>query len=94
MACGLATGFWSLFLARVGVGFGEAGGVAPAYSLVSDYFPRAQRARALALHDPVATPYDPDHYQGKIDDWLERYGPFLGAGSSAPAETSQGELAL
>ena len=50
MACGLATGFWSLFLARVGVGFGEAGGVAPAYSLVSDYFPKAQRARALAAY--------------------------------------------
>lgn len=50
MACGLASGFWSLFLARVGVGFGEAGGVAPAYSLVSDYFPKAQRARALAAY--------------------------------------------
>lgn len=50
MACGLATGFWSLFLARVGVGFGEAGGVAPAYSLVSDYFPKEQRARALAAY--------------------------------------------
>ncbi len=53
-----------------------------------------QRARALALHDPVAAPYDPDHYLGKIDDWLERYGPFLGAGSPAQAEPSQGELAL
>ncbi len=50
MACGLATGFWSLFMARVGVGFGEAGGVAPAYSLVSDYFPKSQRARALAAY--------------------------------------------
>ncbi len=50
MACGLATGFWSLFLSRVGVGFGEAGGVAPAYSLVSDYFPKEQRARALAAY--------------------------------------------
>ena len=50
MLCGAATGFWSLFLARVGVGFGEAGGVAPAYSLVSDYFPREQRARALAAY--------------------------------------------
>lgn len=50
MVCGLATGFWSLFLARVGVGFGEAGGVAPAYSLVSDYFPKEQRARALAAY--------------------------------------------
>ena len=50
MLCGAATGFWSLFLSRVGVGFGEAGGVAPAYSLVSDYFPREQRARALAAY--------------------------------------------
>jgi predicted MFS family arabinose efflux permease len=47
--CGLATGFWSLFLARVGVGVGEAGGVAPSYSLIADYFPRHQRARALAV---------------------------------------------
>lgn len=49
-ACGLATGFWSLFLCRMGVGVGEAGGVAPAYSLISDYFPPAQRARALAAY--------------------------------------------
>jgi MFS family permease len=48
--CGLTTGFWQLFLARVGVGIGEAGGVAPAYSLISDYFPKKQRARALALY--------------------------------------------
>jgi MFS family permease len=32
----------------MGVGVGEAGGVAPAYSLVADYFPPHQRARALA----------------------------------------------
>jgi len=49
-ACGLATGFWQLFLLRMGVGVGEAGGVAPAYSLISDYFPREQRARALAAY--------------------------------------------
>ena len=49
-ACGLATGFWGLFLCRMGVGVGEAGGVAPAYSLISDYFPKEQRARALAAY--------------------------------------------
>ncbi|MDB5424506.1 MAG: major facilitator family transporter [Phenylobacterium sp.] len=49
-ACGLATGFWPLFLCRMGVGVGEAGGVAPAYSLISDYFPKEQRARALAAY--------------------------------------------
>lgn len=48
--CGLAGSFWHLFLARVGVGIGEAGGVAPAYSVISDYFPREQRARALAVY--------------------------------------------
>jgi predicted MFS family arabinose efflux permease len=49
-ACGLAQNFWQLFLARLGVGVGEAGGVAPAYSLVADYFPPHQRARALAVY--------------------------------------------
>jgi len=48
--CGFAGSFWQLFLARVGVGVGEAGGVAPAYSLVCDYFPKHQRARALAFY--------------------------------------------
>jgi MFS family permease len=47
--CGTATGFWQLFLYRVGVGVGEAGGVAPSYALIADYFPRERRARALAI---------------------------------------------
>jgi len=49
-ASGLATNFWQLFMARLGVGIGEAGGVAPAYSLISDYFPQDQRARALSVY--------------------------------------------
>jgi predicted MFS family arabinose efflux permease len=48
--CGVATGYPALFASRVGVGAGEAGGVAPAYSLVSDYFPPQERARALAAY--------------------------------------------
>lgn len=47
--CGQAQSFWQLLAARAGVGVGEAGGVAPAYALVSDYFPPQQRARALAV---------------------------------------------
>jgi len=47
--CGLAQNFWHLFLARMGVGIGEAGGVAPSYALISDFFPREKRARALAF---------------------------------------------
>jgi predicted MFS family arabinose efflux permease len=48
--CGLAQNFGQLFMARLGVGIGEAGGVAPAYSLIADYFPRHQRARALSIY--------------------------------------------
>jgi predicted MFS family arabinose efflux permease len=47
--CGLATGFVSLFLSRIGVGVGEAGGLAPSASLVSDYFKPERRARVFAL---------------------------------------------
>ncbi len=48
--CGMAGSFTQLFLCRMGVGVGEAGGVAPSYSLVADYFPPHQRARALAAY--------------------------------------------
>ena len=48
--CGLTGNFIQLFFARMGVGVGEAGGVAPAYSLIADYFPPKQRARALAIY--------------------------------------------
>lgn len=47
--CGAATSFTGLFLARVGVGIGEAGGTAPTYSLISDYFPRKRRATIFAI---------------------------------------------
>lgn len=49
-ACGLATGFFSLALARIGVGVGEAGGSPPAYSIISDYFPASRRGQALAIY--------------------------------------------
>lgn len=47
--CGTATGYLQLFLYRLGVGVGEAGGVAPSYALIADYFPPERRARALAI---------------------------------------------
>jgi len=47
--CGTATSFGQLFLYRLGVGVGEAGGVAPSYALIADYFPPQRRARALAI---------------------------------------------
>jgi MFS family permease len=48
--CGTATGFTQLFLYRLGVGVGEAGGVAPSYALIADYFPPERRARAMAIY--------------------------------------------
>lgn len=48
--CGLARGFPALFAARVGVGVGEAAGVAPSYALLSTAFPERSRARALAIY--------------------------------------------
>jgi MFS family permease len=48
--CGTAQGYWSLFLYRLGVGVGEAGGVAPSYALIADYFPPETRGRALGIY--------------------------------------------
>lgn len=48
-----------------------------------------QRARPLALYDASTAPYDPDYYLKKIDDWLDRYGAFLGV---KPGDSNQGDL--
>ncbi|MES2043919.1 MAG: MFS transporter [Pseudomonadota bacterium] len=48
--CGFATGFGQLFAARIGVGVGEAGGIAPSYAVIADMFPPRSRARALAVY--------------------------------------------
>ncbi|WP_305098562.1 spinster family MFS transporter [Croceibacterium aestuarii] len=48
--CALAQGFWHIFLARLGVGIGEAGGVAPSYAVIGDYFPSEKRAFALSIY--------------------------------------------
>ena len=53
-ACGLARSFFGLFLARVGVGVGEATLSPAAYSMISDYFPREQLGRALGVYQSGA----------------------------------------
>jgi MFS family permease len=50
-ACGLARNYWQLFLARVGVGVGEATLNPSALSLISDYFPRNARGRGIAFYN-------------------------------------------
>jgi predicted MFS family arabinose efflux permease len=47
--CGAATGYSGLFLARMGVGVGEAGAGAPSQSIISDLFPPQRRGLALGL---------------------------------------------
>jgi MFS family permease len=48
-ACGLAQNFIQLMFARIAVGIGEASCIPPSHSVISDYFPRSQRATALAI---------------------------------------------
>lgn len=48
-ACGLAGSFWQLFLARMGVGVGEATLSPATYSLIADLFPEDKRGRAMAI---------------------------------------------
>ncbi|CAD5251176.1 MULTISPECIES: MFS transporter [unclassified Imperialibacter] len=47
---GSATSFIHLFLARIGVGVGEAGGSPPSHSMISDIFPPKKRATALSIY--------------------------------------------
>jgi MFS family permease len=47
--CSLASSFGSLFLARMGVGVGEATLSPSAYSLISDYFPRERLGAAISV---------------------------------------------
>jgi MFS family permease len=47
---GLATSYWSLLAARLGVGVGEAGGSPPAHAMISDLYEPDRRARALAIY--------------------------------------------
>jgi MFS family permease len=50
MACGLAGTFMALFLARLGVGAGEAGLSPATYSLIGDLFPRERLGRAIGVY--------------------------------------------
>jgi MFS family permease len=48
--CGAAQTFLQLFLARVGVGIGEAGGTPPAHSLITQLASPEKRASALSFY--------------------------------------------
>lgn len=50
LLAGAAWNFMVLAIARMGVGVGEAGCTPTAHSLISDYFPKESRARAMAIY--------------------------------------------
>jgi len=47
---GMAQNFTHIFLARMGVGIGEAGGSPPSHSIISDLYPKEKRAGALGIY--------------------------------------------
>lgn len=47
---GMANNYLQLALARVGVGIGEAGGSPPSHSMISDLYPKEERAAALGIY--------------------------------------------
>lgn len=51
IACGAAGSYVQLAVARMTVGFGEAGGVPPSYAVISDYFPPHRRGMALGIYN-------------------------------------------
>ena len=51
IACGFAATYPQLVLARISVGVGEAGGVPPSYSIISDSFPPGRRGAALGVYN-------------------------------------------
>ncbi|WP_297506808.1 MFS transporter [uncultured Caulobacter sp.] len=51
MACGFSANYGQFAVARMTVGFGEAGGVPPSYAIISDYFPPGRRGTALGLYN-------------------------------------------
>ncbi|WP_205896096.1 spinster family MFS transporter [Pseudomonas sp. TMW22090] len=48
--CGLSKNFLQMFLARIGVGIGEAALSPATYSMLSDMFPREKLGRAVAIY--------------------------------------------
>jgi MFS family permease len=49
IACGLSANYPQLVASRMAVGIGEAGGVPPSYSIISDYFAKGRRGTALSI---------------------------------------------
>jgi MFS family permease len=87
---GLAGNFMQIGLARMGVGIGEAGGSPPSHSIISDMYPKEERAGALGVYS-MGIPFGimaayfvtawiigPSQEEGTVVDWRKIF-IFLGA---------------
>jgi len=61
---GLAQNFMHIFLARMGVGVGEAGGSPPSHSIISDLYGKEKRAGALGIYAMGASPMRAARFSG------------------------------
>ena len=82
--CGMAKNFWHLFIARMGVGVGEAALSPAAYSMIADLFPKSQLGRAMGVYSIGALIGTGLAFLvgGMAYSWIEGFGeisfPFLG----------------
>lgn len=80
--CGAAGSFYALLFARILVGAGEAGAIAPAQSMVGDGFPLARRGTALAILSTggaLGTALAPA-IGGALEAWFGWRGAFIALG--------------
>ncbi|MGR5454953.1 spinster family MFS transporter [Vibrio alfacsensis] len=49
MLCGAVQSFWTALLARMGVAVGEAGGMAPSISMLSELYPKNRRSLVISI---------------------------------------------
>lgn len=75
-ACGLATSFWGLAIARFAVGFGEGGLSPAAYRMLGDAFPKRRMGLALGIFGAGAGLAGPVSYLlgGRLVDWALHTG--------------------
>lgn len=81
--CGAAQGFWSMFLARLGVGVGEGGTPPPSLSLIADHFegPKRQWANSVYATAGVFGMLGAYIFIGSVSVWLGWRVAFYCAGT-------------
>ena len=83
-ACGMAKNFWQLFVARMGVGVGEAALSPAAYSMIADLFSKSRLGFALGVYSVGSLIGTGLAFLigGAAYEWVEGFGdvtfPFIG----------------